>query len=94
MVDFTQIAKCSRRIVWTLPPARRRVLHVHKHMRVLRTKYGARVLIIFLLRRLYLCSALWPHLLALRLEYRVRMYLLIVVQKMVLRWYSGNITFL
>ena len=37
-------------------------------MRVLRTKDGARVSIIFKRQRLYLYSALWPHLVSMRLE--------------------------
>ena len=68
MVELTQITKCSLRIVWTSPSARRRVSRAHKHVRILKTKDGARVSIIFKRRRLYLCSALWPQLVSIRLE--------------------------
>ena len=46
MVELTQIAKYSLRIGWTLPSARRCVSRARKHVRVLRTKDGARVSII------------------------------------------------
>ena len=45
---------------------------------------GARVSIIFKRQRLYSCSALWPHLVSMRLEYRILIYLLI-------KWYCGGI---
>ena len=51
MVELRQITKCSLCIVWTSPSARRRVLLAHKHVRVLRTKDGAHVFIIFKRRR-------------------------------------------
>ena len=48
----------------------------HAH---LRTKDGACVYIIFQQRRSYSCSVSWPHLVIMRLEYRILIYLLIVV---------------
>ena len=43
MVELMQITKCSLRIVWTLPSARRCISRGHKHVHVLRTKDGAHV---------------------------------------------------
>ena len=46
--------------------SQKRVSRAHKHVRVSRTKDGARVSIVFLRRGLYSCSASWLHLVSTR----------------------------
>ena len=65
-IDGKTYAKCSLFIVSTSLTARKRISRASKHVRVLRTKDGARVSIIFLRRGLYSCSASWPHLVNMR----------------------------
>ena len=75
MVELTQIAKCSLRIVWTLLSARRCVSRAHKQVRTLRTKDGARVSIILARKGIFMFSCA----VSMHLEYRICIYLLIVV---------------
>ena len=49
MAELMQIAKYSLCIVWTSPSARIHVSRAHKHVRILRTKDGARVFITYFL---------------------------------------------
>ena len=65
------MAKCSLRKVWmsTIPSARRRVSRPSRHLCVLRTMEGARVFIVVVMNAIV----------SMDLEYRIRIYLLIVV---------------
>ena len=56
MVELTQIAKCSLCIVWTLLSARRHVSRAHKHVSILRTKVGACVSIILVMKVIFMFS--------------------------------------
>ena len=56
MVELTQIAKCYLPIVCTLPSARRLISRAHKRMHVLRTKDGAHVSIILVMKVIVVIS--------------------------------------
>ena len=61
MVELTQIAKCSLRIVWTSLSARKCIPLAHKHVRILRTKDGARVSTILATKVIFMFSLVASH---------------------------------